>query len=300
MPGKQPAMRSAKKMNNDQSLSSRRLRVMAILALLMVLIASNGLLGIAQVGGRTPAQSADQGIAGRTEPSKTTEIAFPLLGQISEVMVKEGDKVEPGDVLVQQDVTADTARLKGLEAKANVAVLVELAERQRDLAQVEFDIINNAPPGVFQQIEVRRAELEVEVAETRIKEQSRQGEIDQFAAEEQRVLIDQKTLRSPVKGIVEKVEAAVGEVFGPQVPAMTLVTTDPLHVSVLTAPASQVMRMSLGDTVLVQYEGEQEWREAKVSFISPVGEARSLPFKAELPNPDGRPAGLPVTVRLPS
>ncbi|HET7238532.1 MAG TPA: efflux RND transporter periplasmic adaptor subunit [Terrimicrobiaceae bacterium] len=272
---------------------------MAILALLMVLIASNGLLGIAQVGGRTPAQSADQGIAGRTEPSKTTEIAFPLLGQISEVMVKEGDKVEPGDVLVQQDVTADTARLKGLEAKANVAVLVELAERQRDLAKVELDIINNARQ-VYQQIEVRRAELEVEVAETRIKEQSRQGQIDQFAAEEQRVLIDQKTLRSPVKGIVEKVEAAVGEVFGPQVPAMTLVTTDPLHVSVLTAPASQVMRMSLGDTVLVQYEGEQEWREAKVSFISPVGEARSLPFKAELPNPDGRPAGLPVTVRLPS
>ena len=99
---------------------------------------------------------------------------------------------------------------------------------------------------------------------------------------------------------VEKVDAAVGEVFGPQTPAIKIVTIDPLHVEVLTYEAERVMRLGVGDTVQVQYVGEQEWRDAKVIFISPVGEASKLPFKAELPNPDGRPAGLPVMVRLPS
>lgn len=287
------------KNNSSRPFQARRLSVLALLAVPVVLIATNGLLGGAQDNGaERPTPRSAEGERGRTEPSKKTELAFPLLGQISEVLVKEGDKVDPGQVLIRQDTAADTARLMGLEAKADVTVLVELAQKQRDLAKVELDIIANAGPAI-QQIERRQAELEVEVSETRIKEQTRQGQIDQFAADEQKVLIEYKTLRSPVKGIVEKVDAAVGEVFGPQTAAITVVTTDPLHVEVLTAPAARVMRLAVGDVVQVQYEGEEEWRDAKISFISPVGEAGKLPFKAELPNPEGRPAGLPVSVRLP-
>jgi multidrug efflux pump subunit AcrA (membrane-fusion protein) len=227
------------------------------------------------------------------------DLAFPLLAQIAEVLVKEGDKVEAGQVLLKQDTAADMARLAGLEAKADVAVLVKLAEAQRDLANIELDMARAGIPAV-RPIEVRQAELEVEVAETRIKEQTRQGQIDQFAADEQKVMIDYKTLRSPVGGFVEKLEAAVGEVFGPQTPAVRIVTTDPLHVEVLIADAARVMRLSLGDVVEVRYEGEEQWHDAKVVFISPVGDAGKLPFKAELPNPEGKPAGLPVQVRLPS
>ena len=275
-----------------------RLRQMALLALPAVLLAAGGLMGAQDDGGARVERGANQPVRGQTEPSKEMELAFPLMGQVNEVLVKEGDRVEAGQVLIKQDFAADEARLKGLEAKADVTVLVKLAEAQHELAKVEHEIAK-AGGDAYQPIEVRRLKLDVELSATRIDEQKRQGLIDSFAADEQRIMIDYKQLRSPASGYVEKVEAAVGEVFGPQTPALKVVTIDPLNVLVLIAEAPRVMRLAVGDTVHVQYVGEEEWRDAKVTFISPVGEAGKLRFKAELPNPEGRPAGLPVNVRLP-
>jgi hypothetical protein len=94
----------------------------------------------------------------------------------------------------------------------------------------------------------------------------------------------------------------VGEVFGPQTPALKVVKIDPLYVEVVEVPATQVMRMKVGDTVQVRYGEEDEWQDARIVFINPVGDpygdSSRLAFRAELPNPDGVPAGLAVQVRL--
>lgn len=283
--------------------ATRSLRLLAFPALLLAMAA----LGTAQDGQspstRSPGQSTADGIPGETLPSKEMDLAFPLLGHVSEVMVKEGDVVQAGQVLMKQDIAADTARLQGLEAKADVKVLVALAGRQKELAELELEAAKAAFTAVAD-LEVRRAELEVNIAETRIDEQTRQGKIDEFAAQEQRIMIDEKQMKSPVSGIVQKVDASVGEVFGPQTPALRIVKIDPLHVQVIQAPASMVMRMKVGDTVQVRYEDEDQWRDAKVTFIDPVGNPSGgtgrLRFKAELPNPENFPAGLSVKVRLPT
>jgi multidrug efflux pump subunit AcrA (membrane-fusion protein) len=288
------------------AVSFKPLRLLGVLAISVLLFVGASLSSTAQDDQPTT-RSLGRGepdiVDGETKPSKEMDLAFALLGQVSEVLVKEGDRVEAGQVLIKQDVAADVTRLQGLEAKADVAVLIALAERQRDLAEIELEAVIDADTAMSP-LEKQRAELELKVAETRIDEQKRQGRIESFAAEEQRILIEYKQIRSPESGIVRSLDAAVGEVFGPQTPAMRVVKIDPLHVHVFLADAARVMQLKLGDVVQVRYKGEGQWRDAKVVYLDPVanpsGELGRIPFKLELPNPEGRPAGLRMDIRLPT
>lgn len=287
--------------------SRKPFRLLGVLAIPSLLLLGSSLPGAAQ--DEQPAtRSLSRGmnsdlVKGVTKPSKEMDLAFALLGQVSEVLVKEGERVEQGQVLMKQDSRADMARLQGLEAKADVQVLIDLAEAQRDLAQVELEVARRGGVAV-PELEVRRAEVELELGETRIKEQERQGLIEGSSLQEQRILIEYKQLTSPESGIVQTIDAAVGEVFGPQTPAIRVVKIDPLQIEVIQAPASRVMPLRVGDSIPVRYEGEDDWHEAQITYIDPVGNASGSPsrlrFKAEMANPDARPAGLAVEVRLPT
>lgn len=262
-----------------------------------------------RAAGRMPAVGRDLGswqtepgvYPGYSQPSSEIDLAFAHMGKIAEVSVEEGDQIQPGQVLIRQDITADEARLKALQIKADVVARVKLAETQLKQAEVEHERMANAAPTAYSTLERERARLEVEAAGTRIVEENRQGLAAEAEAQEQQVIIQHRVLQTPEPGIVQKVEAAVGEVFGPETPALRVVRIDPLYVEVIEAPAEDVRRLKVGDAVQVRLDAEGPWVEARVNFIDPVGNAASgtLPFRLELPNPDGRPAGMRVQVKLP-
>ena len=293
---------------NRLSISPRLCRL-SLLSLPAVVLAGT-LLGTSNHGSAqdgpttraTRSRMAEE-IMGKTQPSRDMELAFANLGRINEVLVKEGDKVEAGQMLMQQDIEADLARLRAMESEADVQARVELARTQADLARVELQSAEDAGTAVAA-LEVERAQLEVKAADTRINEEQRLGTVAEHRAQEQRILVEQRSLASPEGGVVQKVDAAAGEVFGPQTPAIRVVTLDPLHVEVINAPAAQVMKLRVGDSVQVRYAGEDQWQEARVIFINPIGdptgEPGKLSFKADLPNPNGYPAGLRVEVQLPA
>ena len=247
--------------------------------------------------------SASRTLVGMTKPSKVYELAFANPGRVVEVAVKEGDRVEQDQLLMRQDTRADEAALRRLQLEADVDARIELAENQRDQAQVELRRMEERPLG-FGASERERAALELKAGETRIIEERRQGLVAEAKAEEQKVIIDEKTMSSPDSGVVQKIEAATGEVFLPQNPALRLVKIDPLYVEVPETPAYEAMRLKVGDTLQVRYSDSEEWRQAKVVFIDPEGnpntEQELLLVRLELPNPEGRVAGLRMQVRLPS
>lgn len=290
--------------SSARSPSLRRLRFVVIP---MFVLAATAWTTVAQDdSGRSTTRSYGRGepnvINGKTEPSKEVELAFANLGKINQVLVKEGDQIEAGQILMRQEDAADVARLKALEVEADVQARVNLARTQADLARLELTAAEQAFTAA-KPLEVERAKAEVQLADTRIIIEQQTGLVAGHRADEQRILVDQKVLSSPETGVVQAIDAAVGEVFGPQTPALRVVKIDPLFVEVLLGSAAQVMKLRVGQTVQVRYEGEQDWHDAKVVFINPVGDPAGgtsrLPFRAELPNPEGRPAGLNVEVRLP-
>lgn len=280
------------------------------------------LLGIAMVGATGLAvstessalrvatvQPSDGGIyEGTSIPSQVVELPFADIGKIAGVRVKEGDVVEADDILMVQDDRRDRARLRELEAQADISARVLLAEQQRDLAEVQLERLREMrSSGVGAASELEEATLNKARAETQIVEESRQGLVAEAQVEAQQALIEDRTLRSPIAGVIRSIEASVGEVFGPQTPALTLVALNPLEIEVRYVPAPLVEKLKLGQPVEVRHVDVDatpvsDWLEAKVVYIDPVVDASTQRrfFKLELENPELRAAGQRLDVRLPA
>ncbi len=241
---------------------------------------------------------------GRTLPSREYDLAFADLGKVAEVSIKQGDRVEEGQALMRQDERVEQARLEQLRIEADVSGRVELAQKRLELAETRFEqaeILYDAESG--NSYELDEARLEKEAASIQIGEEERQGLAAAAQVTQLETVLEQKVLASPGSGIVQEVEAQIGEVFGPQQVAVKIVTIDPVDVEVRSIPAREVARLRVGDPVLVRYADEEQWREATVKFIDPVASGDSLDnrrIRLSLPNPEGdKSAGLTVEVRLP-
>ncbi len=108
-----------------------------------------------------------RGYTGFTEPSR--DLTLPLIrpGIVDEVLVEEGDTVEPGQVLVQQDIVAELLEVEYLEAKAELQGAVSIEAAVRELAQKRVDLekIRRAfDQGVATEMELEHAILDVEIA----------------------------------------------------------------------------------------------------------------------------------------
>lgn len=259
------------------------------------------LLGlVAQAGAQVDRFSTIDGI---TEPSETRKLAFPGLGIVSEVLVREGDRISAGQVLLAQDAFIETKELERAHREAESNMRIEAAEA--DLAHKRVVLARKedmASKGVASDSEVEEARLEALVAEKRL-ELAREEQLQaRLKVEQHRHRISTMQIRSPVDGQVVRVEVGVGEIAEPSKPVIHVVSNDPLKVVIRGLTTSQVARLSLGQVLEVRYPDEQTWRKARVSFISPVADAASGTqlVKLDLDNPHpARAAGLAVLVRLP-
>ena len=237
-----------------------------------------------------------------TVPSKEVELAFDNPGKVAGVEVRSGDRVEVGQVLMRQDDRAEQAQRERLLAEADVAARVEIAEKRRDLARKQADRLEQrVDTGSANVTEFEEKVLEAEIAQTQIGEEQRQGRAAEASVRVLQVQIDQKTLSSPIDGIVQEVEADAGEIYGPQTPALKIVAIDPLEVESLLIPNHVAAGLRVGDTAEVRFPGDDAFRQAEVVFIDPVADKTSNTRRVrfEVPNPDRRPAGENVEVRLP-
>ena len=285
---------------------SHRRRPLLSAAVAALLLAAGTAAGVSafQADGRGKASPASDSVFdGKTAPSLEADLAFAGLGKISEVKVKEGATVKAGEVLMKQDERGDQARLKALQADADVSARVKIAEQKKELADTQLKRMEEMKAGGgAKQTELDEARINAAVAATQILEEKRQGLVAEAKADEQAIVLSDKTLSSPVDGVVQKLDAAEGEVFGPQTPAVKVVKIDPLYVKVILVPAAMVEKLRPGATVQVRYPGDDAWRDAKLLYAEPranIGPGDPLPFTLELPNPDRRPAGLSVQIKLP-
>ncbi|MBE3069575.1 MAG: biotin/lipoyl-binding protein, partial [Planctomycetes bacterium] len=99
-----------------------------LLGWLGVMLAAGVVLGAAQdPGAASPARMGTEAI---TRPSADIMLKFEQPGRIAAVLVKDGDTVKPGDVLVQLDDEAEKLKLSQLKAVADDVLHVKAAEAQ--------------------------------------------------------------------------------------------------------------------------------------------------------------------------
>lgn len=230
------------------------------------------------------------------EANDVVDVAPGTSGIISSLLVSRGDTVTEGQTVASLRADIERASLKLAEARAANAAGIKAAEarvgfesRRRERAKVL------SSRDVLTQTALDEAETDYQTASMNLSEARKIREIARLEVDRQKAIIAEKTIISPVNGVVVDVSASEGE-FGKEGEIlMVLAEIDPLRVQAFL-PIRHYGLIKVGDTALITPDGLMTQNvTATVTAVDQVLDAASGTFGAvlELPNPERKiPAGL--------
>jgi RND family efflux transporter MFP subunit len=237
------------------------------------------------------------------EARRSVEIRSPVEGLIESVTVDRGDLVKKGQIIVQLESGPERANLAIAKSKAEMIGPVEAAQarvefsktkerRQEELSRQNFVAANALDEA---RTERRLAESELKVA----IENQKLAQLEVTRAEE---LLNLRTIRSPVDGVVVQRFLKAGEFATTNVkePILKLAEVDPLYVEVVL-PANLYGKVKRGDRADIAPETPPVHTTARVIVVDRVMDAASGTFgvRLELPNPGNQiPAGAKCKARF--
>lgn len=206
---------------------------------------------------------------------RSVELRNELAGQVVAVNLAPGSRFAKGDLLIQLDVSEETARHQAALARAELARLS--LKRQQALF--------NRGSASQDQLDQARAERDIAEADAR-----------QLAA-----LIAKKTLTAPFDGIAGLHHIEPGDYLDANTPLVMLQgLTDSLWVDFSLAPAQA--DLALGDRVRVAVpDSDGEYLTATLIARDPAlsDRSRSLRYRAQLPADPRLPVHAVVDLRAP-
>jgi HlyD family secretion protein len=183
--------------------------------------------------------------AGTVDACRRSKLSMPIGGRVDELHVDEGDKVEPGQVLLSlwnKDRRAMTAQA---EAQLLVArhgaqkMCVEAANAEREAKRLE----QLAGKGLASQEATELGRTRAEGGRFGCQAARDEEEVAQANLQMNRVLLEETYLRAPFAGIVAEINGEVGEYVTPSPPGVaTPPAVDLIDYSCLyvTAPIDEV------------------------------------------------------------
>ena len=216
------------------------------------------------------------GISGFTEPYRSIEVAANEMGTISKVEVVEGQRIEAGAIL---------ARLNDDIHAASVGMAKEKLESKGRLhsAQAELNIQQDRYlklVGLFQrqnasQIEVDRAQAQLEVAKASVESVEDDFRIATFEYKRAVAQLEMRRLRSPIDGVVTRIHKDSGEFVSASDPVVvSVVQLNPLKVT-FSVPQSMTRQLSTGLHVDLEMGSDRSSAPGVVEFVSPTTDAQS-------------------------
>ncbi|MFZ5738751.1 MAG: HlyD family secretion protein [Pseudomonadota bacterium] len=231
---------------------------------------------------------------GRLE-SEQVEIATKLAGRIAEVLVKEGDEVEKGQLLVKMDVSDIQAQLRAAEAQERRAVqskavaeaLLLQRESEQKLAAQQLGRADALFEKGFSTAEIRDqrqaaqnvADAALIAAKANLNDAA--AAIDAARAEVARIktVLDDMELKAPRRGRIQYKLAQAGEVLGAGSRVLTLVDLTDVYMTVFV-PAKVAAYLAYDDDARLILDAIPQYVvPAKVTFVA--SEAQFTPKAVE-------------------
>jgi membrane fusion protein (multidrug efflux system) len=196
-------------------------------------------------------------------------------GKVVRIGFDSGDRVAAGAVLVQQDVSAEAAQLRALEASGNLARVtlrrMESLLAQGTLAKAEYDAALAQHNQVLAEMDALKA------------------------------TIAKKTIRAPFAGTLGIRQVNLGQNLGDSTPIASLQRLDTVHVE-FVLPQQQVVRIGSGAAVRIAADAlPGQTLAGAITAVEPLADpsTRTVRMQAVLDNPGQvlRP-GMYVTVSV--
>jgi RND family efflux transporter MFP subunit len=237
------------------------------------------------------------------QPKMVLKLGTPVPGLISEVLVDRGAIVKKGDVVarLESGVEAAAVALAQRRAENEATVRSNLAklEFQRRKAERMKQLRKNDSIALATADE---AETAARVAQDELEEAQVGLQLAKLELTRATELLKQRTIRSPINGVVVERALGPGEYAFDQAHLLTVSQIDPLNVEVFV-PLAQFGKIRPGIMAEVRPEQPVGGRyDATVTVVDQVFDAASgtIGVRLELPNPDhALPAGLKCRVRFP-
>lgn len=242
-----------------------------------------------------------------TRPSRDATMGFSQPTQVQEVLVKGGQSVKAGDLLIRGDDREDQALLKLQRMRAETDLPVRGAKAAMDLADIEYKRLQEArQQGGSSPQELDRARLTLERATVEYQQAilNQRQEVVQIERLDARIV--HLRLQAPFDGQIDNIQVDVGQSVSENDKVIRIVNVDVLWIDVPASTfdaATQTVKDGDKAWVLVEAAGKFRMMEGKVIEVSPVADfsSRTRRVRAEIANPKGAQrlvAGDPAWVRF--
>ena len=208
---------------------------------------------------------------------KSTAIQPQIDGQVTDVFVTSGVRVQKGQRIAQIDPQRQQAAVSSQEAeRAAREAEISFARQQQQRAEALYTA------GAISKAEVEQAETTVRSAEARLKALQSQ-------TQQQEVQLRYYTVTAPTDGVIGDVIVRVGNQVSPQTVLTTFDQNDVLELNV-QVPVDRAAQLKPGLTVrIVDSNGGRPLGQTVISFVSPRVDdsTQSILVKGNVRNPEG-------------
>tara|TARA_R110002094_G_scaffold128245_15_gene122064 strand:- start:506 stop:1417 length:912 start_codon:yes stop_codon:yes gene_type:complete len=256
-------------------------------------------LGIAVVGillgNPGPQSAAAQGprtstrLVGLSAPSHRAAVSAEQSGTIVVMAVADGDRVKVGDELFRLSSRLQQLEVDGLQATVDSELGRERANKGLEHARLKADRMRElSEQNISAKASLQEAEFESELARLSVGKAEFERVQLRNALEKAKEQLAQRTLRSPLNGIVVRRLKQLGESAEQLEPVIEVMSLDPLWVQ-FECPLAREKEFPKGGRIRVwPVIGEFEPRFADIEHVSHQATVtgHTVMVRASLPNPD--------------
>lgn len=264
------------------------------------------LVAVALVAATTTGQTVDRerGVRGVVVPEKQVALHAPIDGELAKMNVVEGLLVKRGEPLAEMESSVQRAELATARVRANSDVAIVQAKLELDEAQVKLEQMEAAfRAEAAQGWEVRRARLQRDIAQVRLRAANDQHAVAQAELAMQEAVLKRYTLHAPWDARVINVAAKQGATLTRSDVVVQLASMRVLEAEVFV-PVEWRDRLTEGDRYTFDAGSPvNQPITGRLRFASPVIDPASDTFRCVfvVDNADEKlPAGFSVTMRQPA
>jgi RND family efflux transporter MFP subunit len=269
-------------------------RVIARIGFVLALLLQSS-LGLAQVDTKDEFDCL-------VDPAQVLDLGSPIIGVLDKVLVSRGDTVREGQIVAQVESSIEEAALAIARLMATSQASVKAREAQMNYTRQQLDRARELQEkGAissqnFDELEANHiiAVQDLEVArfeQARLKLENKRAE----------AVLSQRQIKSPINGVVQKLDRGPGEYVFQEASIMTVVQLDPLFIETFV-PVSRYGQIEIGMMAEVEIsEPEQQTLAAEVIVVDRVFDTTSgtIGVRLQVANPDSLiPAGQRCRVRF--
>lgn len=230
------------------------------------------------------------------DPSLTLKLGSPVTSILDTVAVDRGDFVTKGQVIAKLESAVEEATVAANEVRASNTAEIEakraVLEQKRGVLARKVSLQRN---NVGSAQDTETAQAEFNVAQQEVATALLNRRMAELELQRSRIALGQRTIRSPIDGIVTKRALGPGEYVTQEASIVTVARIDPLNVETFL-PIRYYGRIKVGDSASVRPDDPVGGdRSATVTIVDQVFDAASGTFgvRLALPNPEHIvPAGL--------